>query len=81
MALHALSTRLPPQPPRSQGVGRLRLRLRLGLRQQGRGYHGRAGARGAEGGVDGGAAGLLWLRLLWMYLLWIYLLWQEEAAV
>ena len=64
-------------PPRSQGVRRLRLRLRLGLRQQGRGYHGRAGARGAEGG----AAGLLWLRSLWMYLLWIYLLWQEEAAV
>ena len=34
------------------------------------------GIRGAEGGAEGGAAYLVWLRLLRMYLVW-----QAEAAV
>ena len=34
------------------------------------------GIRGAEGGAEGGAAYLVWLRLLRMYLAW-----QAEAAV
>jgi hypothetical protein len=65
-------------------VGRLRLRLRLGLRQQGKGNRVWEGGRLGRGGWRESwrsSCTLATLYYVGIYPLWIYFLWQEDPAV